>query len=113
MHIIRHITSYIDRSGEAEPGCTSPTEVTCSDVAVQGGKLTRPSQEDLVHRVTVGGQRLLHYPAPVIDVAVLRGTTADVAGNIGFEREAVLGDSLNQVLRLSAAAFSRCSALCL
>ena len=44
---------------------------------------------------------LLHYPAPVIDVAVLRGTTADVAGNIGFEREAVLGDSLNQVLRLS------------
>ena len=54
-----------------------------------------------MHRVTVSGRQLLHYPAPVIDVAVLRGTTADVAGNIGFEREAVLGDSLNQVLRLS------------
>jgi len=79
--------------------------------SVQGGKLTRPSQEDLVHRVTVGGQQLLHYSAPVIDVAVLRGTTADVAGNIGFEREAVLGDSLNQVLRHSASGFRRCTAL--
>ena len=69
---------------------------------MQGGKLTRPTQEDLVHGVTVGGQQLLHYPAPAIDVAVLRGTTADVAGNIGFEREAVLGDSLSQVLRIGA-----------
>ena len=76
----------------------------CSDAAssVQGGKLTSPSQEDLVHRVSVGSQQLLHYAAPVIDVAVLRGTTADVAGNISFEREAVLGDSLNQVLRLAS-----------
>ena len=50
-----------------------------------------------MRRVTVGGSELLHYAAPVIDVAVLRGTTADTAGNISFEREAVLGDSLNQV----------------
>ncbi len=78
-------------------------QLSCS---IQGGKLTRPSQKDLVQCVTVGGRRLLHYPAPVIDVAVLRGTTADVAGNIGFEREAVLGDSLNQVLRLAAAGFA-------
>ena len=53
-----------------------------------------------MRRVTVGSRQLLHYAAPAIDVAVLRGTTADVAGNISFEREAILGDSLNQVPRI-------------
>ena len=49
-----------------------------------------------MRRVTVGGRQLLHYTAPAIDVAVLRGTTSDTAGNISFEREAVFGDCLNQ-----------------
>lgn len=59
--------------------------------------MTSPQQEDRVQRVTVGGRPLLWYRAPAIQVAVLRGTTADTAGNISFEREAMLGDSLNQV----------------
>lgn len=59
--------------------------------------MTSPLQEDRVERVTVGGRQLLWYRAPSIQVAVLRGTTADTSGNISFEREAMLGDQLYQV----------------
>lgn len=45
------------------------------------------------------GEELLHYLAPEsIDVALLRGTVADADGNVGFSREALLGDSLNQAI---------------
>ena len=59
--------------------------------------MTSPRQEDIVKRVQVGGRSLLWYKAPVIQVAVLRGTTADTDGNISFEREAMFCDNLNQV----------------
>ena len=63
----------------------------------QGGKMTSPQQEDVVKPVTAGGRQLLWYPARSIQVAVLRGTTADTSGNISFEREPLLGDQLYQV----------------
>ena len=45
-----------------------------------------------------GGEEYLWYRAPKkIDVAILRGTTADVDGNVTFEKEAMLADCLNQV----------------
>ena len=59
--------------------------------------MTGPGQADIVQRVTVGGTPLLWYKAPAIQVAVLRGTTADTDGNISFEREAMFCDNLNQV----------------
>ena len=46
-----------------------------------------------------GGAEFLQYRAPeAIDVALLRGTVADADGNVGFSREALLGDSLNQAI---------------
>lgn len=52
-----------------------------------------------VRVVEVGGVDFLQYRAPErIDVALLRGTVADYDGNIGFSREALLGDSLNQAI---------------
>ena len=45
-----------------------------------------------------GAEEYLWYKVPKrIDVAILRGTTADVDGNVTFEKEAMLADSLNQV----------------
>ena len=47
---------------------------------------------------SAGGEEYLWYKVPAkIDVAIIRGTTADVAGNITFEKEAMLADCLNQV----------------
>lgn len=52
----------------------------------------------MVELVRVGGQLRLWYKAPKgIQVAVLRGTTADPDGNISFEKESLYLDQLNKV----------------
>ena len=49
-------------------------------------------------RCRLNGEDYLWYKAPAkIHVALLRGTTADLDGNVSLEREALLGDVLNQV----------------
>ena len=64
----------------------------------QGGKLTSPDQADVVHLVQMGKKQLLWYEAPPkVHAALLRGTTADLDGNISFEKEALYLDSLNMV----------------
>lgn len=69
---------------------------------LQGGKLTSPQQPDLVKLVKVGSEEKLWYRAPKkIHVALLRGSTADLDGNISFERETLFLDGLNQVSQLS------------
>ena len=65
---------------------------------LQGGKLTSPDQADIVHLVHMGKKQLLWYEAPAkVHAALLRGTTADLDGNISFEKEALYLDSLNMV----------------
>src|ERR1700684_1051640 len=55
-----------------------------------GGKINECTPEDLVEFMTVGGQEYLFYKAfERLDVAFLRGTTADPNGNITMEREAL------------------------
>ncbi|EFN53785.1 hypothetical protein CHLNCDRAFT_36346 [Chlorella variabilis] len=72
---------------------------TFVDPREKGGKLNSVTTRDIVHVLNLGGRELLWYQAPDrISVALLRGSTADLDGNVSFEHEALFTDQLNQAL---------------
>ncbi|WP_433798428.1 acyl CoA:acetate/3-ketoacid CoA transferase [Actinomycetospora sp. CA-084318] len=60
-----------------------------------GGKVNAVTQEDLVRLMEIDGEEYLFYRAfDRLDVAFLRGTTADPDGNVTLEREALFLEGL-------------------
>lgn len=54
-----------------------------------GGKINSLTTEDIVELVSFDGKEYLAYKLPPVDVAILRGTTADLDGNVSMEKEAL------------------------
>ncbi len=63
-----------------------------------GGKLNARTTRDIVRLMEIDGAEALFYSALPVDVAFLRGTTADTAGNITMENEALTIDNLAQAM---------------
>src|SRR3712207_2251742 len=67
---------------------------TFDDPRQGGGRLNANSVQDLVRVMEIDGREWLFYLAVPVNVAVIRGTTADPDGNVSMEREALILDNL-------------------
>jgi propionate CoA-transferase len=59
-----------------------------------GGKINAMTTDDIVELIEFDGHEYLAYKTLPINVAILRGTTADTDGNITMEKEALTLESL-------------------
>ncbi len=67
---------------------------TFVDPRVEGGRMNSCTTDTLVELVEFQGEEYLFYKSFRLDVAILRGTTADENGNITFEHESILNEGL-------------------
>ena len=75
---------------------------TFVDPRMDGGRTNLVTQQDMVSLVTIKGKEYLAYDVPVINVALIRGTTADEDGNITMEDEVSNTDVLPLAMAVKA-----------
>ncbi|HMO30988.1 acyl CoA:acetate/3-ketoacid CoA transferase [Enterovirga sp.] len=91
-HLFRDIAA-------GKPGTISGVGMgTFVDPRQDGGKINAITAEDLVRVMEIDGKEWLFYKAFPLNVAFLRGTTADANGNVTAEREALDLDNLAQAM---------------
>ena len=64
----------------------------------EGGKVNAISTTDLMRLMGIAGQEWLFFKALPIQVAILRGTSADAEGNVSAERESLALDNPAQAM---------------
>jgi propionate CoA-transferase len=78
------------------PGLTTHVGLnTFVDPRYGGGKQSARATEDLVDLIQVGNKDYLFFKSFHVDVALVRGTTADEDGNVTMEHEAVFGEMIS------------------
>ncbi len=67
---------------------------TFVDPRVEGGKMNAATKEDIVKVVQFEGEEYLWFKTIPLNVALIRGTTADENGNLSMEKESILTEAL-------------------
>jgi len=89
------ITNLYRDIAAKKPGTISSVGLhTFVDPRISGAKANEKTKQDLIEVIDLGGKEWLFYKSFPIDVALIRGTSSDMAGNISVEREANLIDAL-------------------
>jgi propionate CoA-transferase len=96
-------TQWLRETTRKGPGLLTEIGIGCYiDPRQTGGKVNDAAKDDLVFLREMNGKEYLFYPTFPIDIAIVRGTTADIYGNVTFEKEPFL----SAVLQLAMAAKS-------
>ncbi len=78
-----------------KPGTFSKVGLgTYIDPRIEGGRMNAKTTEELVELINLSGEEWLFFKSFPISVVFLRGTTADINGNISIEREALVLEDL-------------------
>ncbi|SEA02633.1 propionate CoA-transferase [Eubacterium aggregans] len=67
---------------------------TYVDPKLDGGRMNTATTEDYVKLIDFEGEKKLFYPSIPINVAIIRGTTADEFGNLSADKEGVLLEAM-------------------
>ena len=82
------IMHWLRESGAGRPGLLTRVGLqTYVDPRVEAGRTNAMAKEPLSQIVHLAGREWLFYPALQVDVAIIRGTSADPQGNISVEHE--------------------------
>ena len=85
--------------GARKPGTLSRVGLgTYVDPRHGGGKMNERTTDDIVRLMPIDGEDFLFFKAFPINVALIRGTTADPDGNLTTERESLALENLALVI---------------
>jgi len=90
------LSELIREMAAGRPGLFSQVGLhTFVDPRMGGGRQSKCATEELVKIINLEGSDWIFYKPYKVDIAFLRGTTADEEGNVTMEREAVFGEMLS------------------
>ncbi len=90
--VISHM--YRDTAAHKPRTITTVGLGTFVDPRNGGGRINEKTVEEIVELMEFDGKEYLAYKPQPVDVAIIRGTTADTDGNVTVEREALVLESL-------------------
>lgn len=89
------ITHWFREMAGRKPGVITKVGLnTFVDPRVEGGKINDVTKEEIVEVINFNGEEWLWYKPFKVDVAFIRATYADKRGNLSFEKESVLVETL-------------------